>query len=143
MYKQVLLPIDLAEESSWRKALPAAIACAKAFGAELHIVTVMPDLKMPLVAGYFPEDFETKAHAEVEKRLHAFVAEQVPAEIRASHAVLSGGTIYERILGAAKEMSADLIVMAAYRPDLKDYLLGPNAARVVRHARQSVLVVRE
>jgi nucleotide-binding universal stress UspA family protein len=25
---------------------------------------------------------------------------------------------------------------------LKDYLLGPNAARVARHARQSVMIVR-
>jgi nucleotide-binding universal stress UspA family protein len=35
-----------------------------------------------------------------------------------------------------------MIVMASHRPELKDYLLGPNAARVVRHAECSVLVVR-
>jgi len=33
-------------------------------------------------------------------------------------------------------------VLASHRPDLKDYLLGPNAARVVRHADRSVFVVR-
>ena len=33
--------------------------------------------------------------------------------------------------------------MSANRPELKDYLLGPNAARVVRHSDVSVLVVRE
>lgn len=33
--------------------------------------------------------------------------------------------------------------MAAHRPALKDYLLGPNAARVVRHSNCSVLVVRD
>jgi nucleotide-binding universal stress UspA family protein len=33
--------------------------------------------------------------------------------------------------------------MASHRPELSDYLLGPNAARIVRHAKQSVLVVRE
>jgi hypothetical protein len=32
--------------------------------------------------------------------------------------------------------------MTAHSPDLKDYLLGPNAARVVRHANQSVMVIR-
>ena len=36
----------------------------------------------------------------------------------------------------------DLIVMASHRPELKDYLIGPNAARVVRHADCSVQVVR-
>ena len=44
---------------------------------------------------------------------------------------------------AADKLKCDLIVMASHRPELKDYLLGPNAARVVRHARQSVFVVRE
>ena len=43
----------------------------------------------------------------------------------------------------ADETNADLIVMASHRPELKDFLLGPNAARVVRHANCSVLVVRE
>jgi nucleotide-binding universal stress UspA family protein len=36
-----------------------------------------------------------------------------------------------------------VIVLASHRPELKDYLLGPNAARVVRHAKCSVLVVRD
>ena len=52
------------------------------------------------------------------------------------------GTVYEEILHAAKRIDADLIVMAAHRPGQADYLLGPNAARVVRHAECSVLVVR-
>jgi universal stress protein F len=33
-------------------------------------------------------------------------------------------------------------IMAVGHPDLAQYLLGPNAARVVRHATCSVLVVR-
>ena len=33
--------------------------------------------------------------------------------------------------------------MASHRPELRDYLIGPNAARVMRHADASVLVVRE
>ncbi len=35
-----------------------------------------------------------------------------------------------------------MIVMASHRPEMSDYLLGPNAARVVRHARRSVSVIR-
>ena len=46
------------------------------------------------------------------------------------------------ILATAKKVRADLIVMAAHRPEFRDYLLGPNAYRVVRHAECSVLVVR-
>ena len=56
---------------------------------------------------------------------------------------MRNGTIYDEILAVADEIGADLIVMASHRPALRDYLLGPNAARVVRHAKQSVLVVRD
>lgn len=59
-----------------------------------------------------------------------------------SRAVVANGTVYEEILKAAKETKCDFIVMASHRPELKDYLLGPNAARVVRHAECSVLVIR-
>jgi len=45
--------------------------------------------------------------------------------------------------GDRQKIDADLIVLGANRPDLKDYLLGPNASRVVRHSARSVLVVRD
>jgi hypothetical protein len=47
-----------------------------------------------------------------------------------------------RRLGVAEEAGADLVVVGSHRPAMKDYLLGTNAARVVRHARCSVLVAR-
>ncbi len=55
----------------------------------------------------------------------------------------STGKIYQQILETAKRIGADLIVMGSHRPELKDYLLGPNASRVVRHAGCSVMVIRE
>ena len=54
----------------------------------------------------------------------------------------AGYTIYSEIVELAKEMDADLVVMVSHRPELKDFLLGPNAARVVRHAECPVLVIR-
>ena len=43
----------------------------------------------------------------------------------------------------ANELGCDAIVIGAHRPELKDYLLGPNAPPVVRHADQPVFVIRE
>ena len=142
MYKSILLPVDLTEESSWRKALPAAVACCRAFGAELHLLTVVPDFGSAAVAQYFPEDFEERIITQTRDELRAFADRLVPEEVKVRPRV-AYGTIYEKILEVADDVRADLIVMAAHRPELKDYLLGPNAARVVRHADQSVLVVRE
>ena len=53
------------------------------------------------------------------------------------------GTIYDQIIKVANECGADLIVMGSHRPALEDYLIGPNAARVMRHAKQSVFIVRD
>jgi nucleotide-binding universal stress UspA family protein len=69
------------------------------------------------------------------------VREQVPANLQTRCHVVHG-TVYEEILRLADDIGADLIVMASHRPALKDFLIGPNAARVVRHADISVLVVR-
>jgi nucleotide-binding universal stress UspA family protein len=141
MYKNILLSVDLNEESSWAKALPTAVEYARAFGATLHVLTVVPDYGMTVVAQYFPPDFEAKALGESRARLKALIDKQVPEGL-AVEALVARGTVYDEIMKTADDLDADLIVMASHRPELKDYLLGPNAARVVRHSERSVLVVR-
>lgn len=143
MFKHILLPVDLNEEHSWEKALPVAVENCMAFDATLHLVTVVPDLGTnAAVAQFFPDDYEEKMLAQMRDELHAFSKTHVPEGVRVQH-IISHGTIYKEILDAAKKVQADIIIMAAARPDLEDYLLGPNAARVVRHAQCSVTVVRD
>ncbi len=142
MIKSILLSVDLNHPSSWSKALPQAVALAKADGAEIHILTVIPDYGMAMVADQFPAGFADKASAVSSEALKQLVADHIPSEIKTSTHV-QHGTIYKSIIKAANNAGCDLIVMASHRSEMKDYLLGPNAARVVRHAKQSVFVVRE
>lgn len=142
MFKNILLPVDLAEIDGPDKALSTAVGLCKTNGATLHAVSVMPGFGMSMVSQFFPEDFEEKAQAAAAKNLKDFIAKKVPSDI-SCQTIVASGTIYEEILRFAKEVGCDLIVMAAHKPDLKDYLLGPNAARVVRHANCSVFVIRE
>jgi nucleotide-binding universal stress UspA family protein len=141
MYKTILLAVDLNDPSSWERALQIAVEQAEAGGGRLHIVTVMPDFGLAIVGSFFPGDYEKKALEAADKALDKFVKENVPEEIEVAHTV-GHGTIYKEILATAERVGADLIVMASHRPEQSDYLLGPNAARVVRHAMCSVLVVR-
>ena len=141
MYTDILLPVDLGNESSWAKALPAAIEYCEAFGSNLHVMTVMPDFRSPMVAQFFPDDHEGKLMDNAKGVLHKFVADRVPEEIKVQH-IVADGTIYKAIIETADDIGADLIIMGSHRPELQDYLLGPNAARVVRHSQKSVLVVR-
>ena len=142
MYENILLTVDLTDETSWRKALPAAVEYCRAFGATLHLLSVVPDFGMTVVAQFFPRDYEQGAIEQAETELRNLSAKHVPAGTEVRH-IVAHGTIYQEILNAAEKIGADLIVMASHRPALEDYLLGPNAARVVRHAGCSVLVVRD
>jgi nucleotide-binding universal stress UspA family protein len=144
MFNEILVPVDLEEESSWRKALPVAIEMCRKFGKKIHLVTVLPTYGMAMVGGYFPKDFEKKAFAETKTRLAAFAKEHVPGDVPVDCTVRQG-TIYEEIIDTRAKIgdACDLIVMASHRPQLADYLLGPNAARVLRHSQVTVMVVRE
>lgn len=142
MYKNILFPVDVTEDSSWKVALPVALEYARHFGSTLHFLTVIPDIGMKIVSQYFPSNVEAKMAEEVTKALHKFTENHVPKDIPLHHVIVKGA-VYEGIIDTAESIDADLILMAAHRPELKDYLLGPNAAKVVRHSNKSVLVVRE
>jgi nucleotide-binding universal stress UspA family protein len=142
MYKEILLPVDLNNAETQQKALDAAVTFAKTFGARLHVMTIVPDFGVGVVGSYFTIEQQQKALQETADRLHDYVTKQIPEGVDVQH-IVAQGRIYDEILIMAKKTGVDLIVMASHRPELKDYLLGPNAARVVRHAVCSVLVVRE
>lgn len=142
MFKTILLPVDLTDQSSVARPLALAIQLARQDGATLHVITVVPDFGMSIVGGYFDADFEQRAMAEATRQLEAWAAEALPREITAETHV-AHGRIYQQILHAADTLGCDAIVLGAHRPEFSDYLLGPNAARVVRHASQSVMVVRD
>ena len=141
MFKEILLPIDLDEPSSWAKALPAAVELCRSSLGRLHILTVVPEFRRPGVIEFLPNDYERRVLAEANRRLNGLIEEKVPPAVH-TRPIVATGTIYKVIIDTADGIPADLIVMASHRPELQDYLLGPNAARVVRHSSRSVMVVR-
>jgi nucleotide-binding universal stress UspA family protein len=141
MYRNILVSVDLNDAQSWQLAFPVARELCKRFDAKLHVVTVVPDFGVGVVAEYFPADYEQAMLDETDKQLRQLVAGQFPADA-VPQCIVAQGTIYHEIIQAAGRSRADLIVIASHRPELKDYLIGPNASKVVRHSGQSVLVVR-
>lgn len=141
MYKSILLPIDLNEQSSWEKSIPVAIDMAKTYGASIRVLTVIPDYGKSIVGSYFPAGFSEKALEGTTAALEKLVGEAFPADIDVE-SIARHGSVYKEVIEVADSIGADLIVLSSHRPARSDYLLGPNAARVVRHAKQSVFVVR-
>jgi len=141
MYHKILVPIDIDHPVMQGKAVSTACQLAQDYDATLHFLVVVPAVT-PLASSFFPEDHTRKMLEQASQLLHNFTALHVSAELKIQHIVANGG-IYEEILAARETIGSDLIVMMSHRPELSDYLLGPNAARVVRHAPCTVMVVRD
>jgi nucleotide-binding universal stress UspA family protein len=140
MYKRVLVAIDL-NDAGWRRPLETAAEHARKFGAELTVMTVR-EMEAVISAKTGPFAYQMIA-ADLEDQLRARVREVGADDLLPKIVVAHGESIYNEILGVAHGADPDLIVVGSHRPAMKDYLLGTNAGRVVRHARCSVLVARE
>jgi len=141
MFNNVLCAIKLDVEHSWKKALPCAIELLRGNTGNLHLLTVVPEFGLSVISQYFPENFEEETLNATKDAMREFIDKNVPKDVP-SRAIVAQGKAYEQVLRIAEQIDADAIVMAAGNPSLAQYLLGPNASRVVRHATCSVLVVR-
>ncbi len=139
----VLCAVDISNPHRDDNVLKAAARLAALDEAQLDVITVVPDYGMSVVGAYFDKNHHDKAVKEARKRLNDLVADVLgeAANSRVRHIVATGNA-YDEILRVAEADKASLIVIGAHKPDFKDYLLGPNAARVVRHSDCSVFVVR-
>ena len=142
MFHSILLPVDLAAGSGWARQVTVACELARPNSAKLHALVVVPDFGMAIVGSYFDKSFEQKALADAKAKIDEFAQRETPSDVVCEGHV-AHGAIYDEILNSADTLGCDAIVISAHRPGFKDYLLGSNAARVVRHAKQSVVVVRD
>jgi universal stress protein F len=141
MYKSILLPIDLAHEVESSKAVDVACQMADAFGAELHVGTVVPDMRAGVVSQFFPADFEKKAVEQAASDLAEFCKSHFGGRSVKQH--MAVGQIYRQIGTMADKNGCDLIVMSSHHPDVTDILIGPNADQVMRSTTASVFIVRD
>ncbi len=141
MFTSILLAIDINDVSSARKVAETGTRLARDHGASLHVINVIPDFGMSIVGSYFSAEQTKRMISDERKRMEKWAATEMPEGIEYDLTVVKGH-VYDNILKTADRIDADVIVLASHKPDFEDYLLGPNAARVVRHARQSVFVVR-
>ena len=140
MYKQILVPVDLADTELAKPAIETAVTLAKSSGGSVRLVNVLP-MTPVMLAEYVPPDFDEQQRDAAEHALAQVAHECGLDDGQVSYAVRQGG-IYHEILEEAKAFAADLIVMSSHRPAMRTYFLGSNAGHVVRYAPCSVLVVR-
>ena len=134
------MAVDLDEPSSWKKPIATALALADCFGAKVALAYVVPDTVLMLQAQWSVSSVRAildAARIKLMKIAHDHAGDRELEEI------VKSGSVYGGLIEAGATFQADLIVLSSHRPEMKDYLLGANASRVVRHAKCSVMVVRE
>jgi len=136
MYKTILVPIEMAHVAEGKANIDLATKHA-AEGAKIILLNVVEDIPnwaaVELPAGLMEQSIES-AQSEL-KAIATAAGLKMEVAVRTGHS-------YNTILDVAKEKDVDLIIIASHRPGLQDYFLGSTAAKVVRHANCSVLVVR-
>jgi nucleotide-binding universal stress UspA family protein len=136
MYNTILVPIDLSHPERAVPMFEQAKAMLSAGGKMVaaHIVPAIP----AYVASELPEEHEARTIGNARKTMIDMAKDAgVDAEI-----VVDSGNAATACLRVAERCGADLIVVASHNPNLSDYFLGSTAARIVRHAACSVLVMR-
>lgn len=151
MYRKILMATDLSEAS--RPAFDAALGLARRLGADLHVLHVTePPYEsrrwFVSFAGHEAEFFEGIARREDEaaRKLLDDIVRKANADGGSSepvHVLVRRGVPADIIVGTAKDLEVDLIVVGTHgRRGIQHALLGSIAERVVRTASCPVLSVR-
>jgi len=140
VFKNILVPVDLADVAAAKPALARAVEMVSASGGKLRLIYVRSILPVTYME-FIPASFDTDQQVECERKLAELAAGvELPPERIST--VVRLGSVYNEVLDDAKKTGADLIVVGSHRPTMASYLLGSNASTIVRHAESSVLVVR-
>jgi universal stress protein A len=142
MFKKILCPIDFSEFTD--EILEYALDITKKYGAELHLIHIIPNLNYftPYESFFTPENIivvEKNMEDEVNKDFDAIIKKiDIPVK-----KVIRTGAAFVEIIDYVKTESIDLIIMGTHgRTGLEHILIGSVAERVIRKAPCPVLTVR-
>lgn len=145
---KILLATDGSVEAA--RAAQMAVTLTEKLGSELHVIQVAP---MPesyswtdatIVNPDLLEELRDHAQANIREKLDKELEKirDMGGEVAASHIVT--GRPDAEIVGTAEDIGADLVVLGSRGVGrLRRALMGSISTSVVRHARGSVLVVRD
>lgn len=147
MYQRILVSTDGSDLSA--KAVTAALDLAKANGAEVFALKVVPTYPQSYFEGAIALDASEVQRVEqqwsdaAQSVVQAVVQTGADKGVRVHAVIRKNEVVADTILAAAKELDCDLIVMASHgRRGLQKLLLGSETQHVLTHATLPVLVVK-
>lgn len=134
MYKKIIVALALDHGIS-----ETALAKAKLLldpGGEIIALHVY-EMPSGMAGAYISADDIQRSQKTAQQRLDERVR-----DVPDARAVMINGHSGRVIADYAHTEGADCIIMGSHKPGLGDFFLGSTAARVVRHAHCSVIVLR-
>lgn len=136
MFSNILIPVDLGDIARAKDNLKRAAELIEENG-KITLINVVEEIPT-YVEFDLPENYAAQHVIAAQDRLENMVKTE---NIKADFDILRGQP-GSAIIDFAEQNGVDLIIMASHKPELMDYLIGSTAARVVRHAKCSVMVIR-
>lgn len=148
--KNIVIPVDIEEKysnkekCSWTSLMPVVkFFVTNMSVATVHFVYVIPNFGMYMVEDYLPNNWVKDRKKECHLKITNLIKEYLPSDIE-YNIKISRGAIYDEVINYSNSVNADLIIVPAVGSEYekKDYMLGPNASKIARHADVSVYLIR-
>ncbi|SEL87988.1 Nucleotide-binding universal stress protein, UspA family [Roseateles sp. YR242] len=144
MFQRILIPTDGSDITS--KAVDTAVQLAKHHGAKLFAISVKEPFPYSAVSEMQPtppqEFFDAQERIAQERLSHVLTAAKLAGVEAQAHSV-EALHAWEAIIEHARQVNADLLVMASHgRKGFQALLLGSETQKVLSHCEFPLLVVR-
>jgi universal stress protein A len=144
MIKRILCCVDFS--SNAEDAFKASVDMAEKYGAQIHLLHVLPPVVNPLVTDIdiaIPEDSSKALVQKLEDQMVEEYANRIDSSI--DHVIaVKDGHVSSEILNYLLDETIDLVVLGAYGlSGVELVLFGSVAKRIAHKAPCSVMIVRE
>lgn len=141
-FERILVPTDFGDYSE--HALKYACSLAEKYGAELHLLHVLPDPATTIatygpIAGYLPDNWTDNMAEHANKELEKIPGPELSRGLNVIRVAIQGVTFVE-IIQYAKEKNIDLIVVGTGTA-INHALMGSVAEKIIRKSPCPVMVI--
>lgn len=139
--KRILVPVDFSKQSE--NALKTAASFAKKFDFELVIVHML-EFSNVVISGNSKSAQETVFYLKLtEKRFNEFLDKEYLKNIKMTP-VIKHYKVFSELNELSKEENIDLIIMGSQgAKGMKEFFIGSNTQKVIRHSEIPILVIKE
>ena len=135
MYDKIIIASAL-DQGFCDKAINAARALVSANGTVtiMHVIEPVNNV----VQSFVSEDAKSKTYETIKE----IMAQRCLDDDLNTESVILAGHAGSEIPKYAAKINADCIIVGSHKPGLEDFFLGSTSARIVRHAKCAVHVLR-